>query len=433
MHTVDIPKKSGGTRTLYVPNRDEKALLTAEVGRLTAKARQLDRAGVVHGFARQRSAITNAQAHVGHAYSVCFDLSDFFESVTADRLRGKLSAEELSLVLVDGAARQGLPTSPAVANIAASDLDKAILKWVTKMSKQLIYTRYADDLTFSFDDPALIPIIRRSVPEIVGRTGFRINPAKTRVQAATAGRRIICGVAVDDTGIHPTRQALRKLRAARHQGHLDHASGLEEWCKLRPPATRSRASASTLDEVEAVCRAWRLAIPRWYRTREFDPAIPDQDLGDGCIITNDPVYVLGMSTITSGWTSCMRHPGGQYRRGVWVWVGMDGTSIAAKLSARTDDHGGVVRRRMAARVLVHQLRDGRRIYDRPYGGDEAIEELVAHLRAAGFVSVAEAAEVGGSDGRVVGNVPLTTRPWADSLSLSRVRLRSGGSALTLKL
>lgn len=431
MHTVTIPKKSGGTRTIYVPNRTEKAALRSIAGELTSKARRADKAGVVHGFTPGRSPVTNAQAHVGHRYTVSFDLADFFESVTPERLVGKLSKAELDAVMVDGAARQGLPTSPAVANLAASDLDKAILKWIERAGKQVVYTRYADDLTFSFDDPALISALRDTIPQIVRRCGFVVNHHKIRVQAAAAGRRIVCGVAVDDAGVHPTRTAKRRLRAAQHQGHVAQAAGLAEWCALRPPRDRSRISAATLDEMEAVCRAWRLPIPAWYRKLELAPVIPDADLGGNCAITNDPITMLGMSTWTSGWRSCMAHPSGQYRRGVWVWAGLPGTAIAGKLSNHDMTVAGVTRPRMAARALVHQLRDGRKVFDRFYGGSEAMADLERQLRAAGWVSIAEARRLGGKDGRVVGNVPVTTRPWADNLTAAKVKLKGGKSALTL--
>ena len=432
-----IPKKGGGKRVLYIPNRAEKAPLVAAAGQLARKAARLDRAGVVHGFARGRSPVTNALAHVGHAYTVSFDLADFFESVTAEKLAGKLSADELALVLVDGAARQGLPTSPAVANIAASDLDRAILKWVAKAEKQVIYTRYADDLTFSFDDAALIAVLRLKIPEIVGRCGFAVNERKTHVQAAVAGRRIICGVGVDDEGVHPTRWAKRHLRAAERQGNYAAAAGLEEWCELRPPKVRNELGADERGELESVCKAWRLRVPPWFAavmSRGIVKSQSDSDLGDGCVVTADLIMMLGMSTITDGWKSCVAHPSGQYRHSVWVWAALGGTSIAANLSNRDVTFGNVTRKRMAARCLVHQLRDGRLVYDRLYpDGTEAADDLREHLEAAGYMSVAAAKRLGGTDGRVVGYVPNRAKPWCDSLSASRIKLARGRTGLVFSL
>ncbi|MHB8440407.1 MAG: reverse transcriptase family protein [Acidimicrobiales bacterium] len=423
MQIKSIPKKGGGKRVLYIPNRAEKAPLTAAAGQLAKKAARLDRAGVVHGFARGRSPVTNALAHV--------------ESVTAEKLAGKLSADELALVLVDGAARQGLPTSPAVANIAASDLDRAILKWVAKTEKQLIYTRYADDLTFSFDDAALIAVLRRKIPEIVGRCGFVVNEHKTHVQAAVAGRRVICGVGVDAEGVHPTRWAKRHLRAAKHAGNDAAAAGLAEWCRLRPPKVRNELGADERGEMESACKAWRLKVPPWYKSaseRGIVKAQSDQDFGDGCVITSDLIMTLGMSTVTDGWKSCVAHPSGQYRHSVWVWAALEGTSIAANLSSKEVTFGNVTRKRMAARCLVHQLRDGRLVYDRLYPeGTEAADDLREHLEAAGYISVVAARRLGGTDGRVVGYVPDRAKPWCDSLSASRIKLTGNRQGLVFAL
>ena len=161
MQIISLPKKTGGTRTIYIPDDELMTSLRQLSGRLTSKAQKACPENV-HGFMRDRSPVTNASAHIGHQYTLCFDLQDFFESVTPDKLKGKLSKDEIAVVFVDGSARQGLPTSPAVANLAFSATDHAILKWLTKANKNVVYTRYADDLSFSFDDPALSTFLMRS-------------------------------------------------------------------------------------------------------------------------------------------------------------------------------------------------------------------------------------------------------------------------------
>jgi hypothetical protein len=156
----------------------------------------------MHGFVRRRSPVTNAQAHVGHRYTLTMDLRDFFATVTQEKLRGRLSQEIIESIVVDGATRQGLPTSPSAANLAAAPMDDAIMKWAERASKQFVYTRYADDISISYDDPTLTPILLAQIPQIIRRCGFRIAEEKTHVWDAHMGRRIITGVAVDDS-VHP--------------------------------------------------------------------------------------------------------------------------------------------------------------------------------------------------------------------------------------
>jgi len=425
MKVVQIPKKDGRFRTIYVPDREEKRQLRLLLGDLRRKAERLCDPSVVHGFMRGKSPVTNALAHVGHQYTVTLDLEDFFDSVTEEKLRGKLSKEQLELVLVDGAARQGLPTSPLVANIAACDMDKAILKWIRQSGKDVVYTRYADDLAFSFDDPELVPVVITKVTEIVRRCGFRVNPAKVRVQWAGAGRRVICGVAVDDHGIYPTREVKRKLRAALHQGNIDSARGLEEWCKLKPPNPRRAQAKMEAEGIEGLRKLWKL------RKIDIEGALTkkvqqDRNLGDDCYITNDPAYFFGMSTFTTGWTSCMRQPDGQYAKGVVTWLMLPGTSVAVFLSKHTMTIGNVERRKMRARCLVHQLRDGTLVYDRLYGNPDDTPVLARKLEEAGYIPIRKAP----SGVYVVGNVPANLpMPYCDNLKKETVRLKNGKEAV----
>lgn len=228
MHQIKISKGNGKTRTIFIPNREEKTNLQSLLPALNQLA--LTACGpAVHGFLPGKSPITNAAAHVDKAYSLSFDLENFFDTVNTNHLH-RLSPSQLNKVLVNGAPRQGLPTSPVVANIAAADLDNAL----THALPNVVYTRYADDLTLSYDDPQLTQIIKDTVQTHVNIAGFKLNTSKTKLQCASQGRRIICGVAVD-TEIHPTRKTKRKLRAALHQGNTFEANGLTEWCKLKLP------------------------------------------------------------------------------------------------------------------------------------------------------------------------------------------------------
>lgn len=238
MHIAQIPKGNGKFRTIYVPNPQEKKDLKRMLSSINKKQTKILDKNIVHGFMPLRNPVTNAKMHIGYEYTLCFDLEDFFDSVTLDKFKTyetRLTENQKNRCFVDGAARQGLPTSPALANIAAWPMDRAIMIYIEKKAPKIVYTRYADDLSFSFNDPLLIKELRRIIPKIVESNGFKINQNKTKCQAAIAGRRIICGVAVDFDNIYPTRKSKRKLRAALHQKHMRSAQGLKEWTKLKEP------------------------------------------------------------------------------------------------------------------------------------------------------------------------------------------------------
>jgi hypothetical protein len=110
-------------------------------------------------------------------------------------------------------------------------------------------------------------VFAQRVPALAESHGTPVNPEKTRLQRAKAGRRIITGVAVSDTGLHPTRAAKRRLRAARHQGRTRHARGLAEWCRLAPPDPL-RAIERQLDSRAPAAGAIADLIATHHRTQQ---------------------------------------------------------------------------------------------------------------------------------------------------------------------
>ena len=266
MRKVNIPKKSGGSRTIYVQGPMEKhifRLLGYELSQFQEVAEvSCNGSPVIQGFTEGRSPVSNASLHVGKLFSLTVDMKDFFDTVTSDHLILAGVKNDLAQdVCVDGATRQGLSSSPTAANVAAIPLDKKIL---SILPANVVYTRYADDLTFSSDNLQDLIILRDKLPGIIAGVGFKINPKKTRIQSSRFGRRIITGIAVDSV-INPTRDQRRRLRAATfntrrliklcrflfwigaqaltllglllelNRKKIAKFTGLKEWCFLKPP------------------------------------------------------------------------------------------------------------------------------------------------------------------------------------------------------
>mgnify|MGYP000862309938 FL=1 len=233
MQVLRIPKGNGKVRTVYAPSEEEKSELRSLLPDLVKIAKRRCNPDVVHGFMPGRSPLTNALPHVGYQYTINMDLKDFFDTVLIHHVMHLIPPKILAKVMRYGAARQGLPTSPLVANIAAAQMDWDL---ITALPDDVVYTRYADDLSFSFDDSGLVKELPVLVRKIVTDHEFEVNAAKTKVQWAGAGRRIVTGIAVDHNRVFATRAVRRKLRAARHQGNKGSREGLTEWCRLKLPA-----------------------------------------------------------------------------------------------------------------------------------------------------------------------------------------------------
>jgi len=250
MTIIKIPKRKGEFRTIYVPNAPERRVLNERLQKIkpVADGVNIVGGGVQHGFHAAHSPTTNALQHLNFQYTLTMDLKDFFDSVTPNMVPETIRFPEC---FPDGAARQGLPTSPALANIAACRMDKEICELLPQNHKSqperrfslieggfdsvVAYTRYADDLTFSSNTFDAVKFLMAVVPRIVERHGFKVNTSKTKVQWAGEGRRMITGVAVDSK-LHAPRHTKRRLRAALHQRHTAEARGLGEWIKMRIPA-----------------------------------------------------------------------------------------------------------------------------------------------------------------------------------------------------
>ena len=253
IHEMLIPKGNGKFRRICVPDASTKHRMRAAIPGLLSDGAALLANEHVQGFMPGRSPVTNALLHVGFEYSLCMDLSDFFDSVTVEHFVSCPPYRNCRQLLHNLRAAQGLPTSPILANIAAANgFDQRILGQLPGLG---VYTRYADDITFSHDSLDVVRLAQHEIAQAAIACFFTINESKTHIQCATAGRRIITGVAVDRDGIYPTRATLRKLRAARHNGNTAAARGLAEWAALKPP-NLARVVAKLRDNNRHYLQVW---------------------------------------------------------------------------------------------------------------------------------------------------------------------------------
>lgn len=257
MNTKQIPKKSGGFRTVAVQSAAELRRNRILAWRLTQHfiARS---PGIAHGFLPERNCATNAAAHAVTCpkWVLCMDLADFFDSVSADMLLrngvpADLARESLLVPPTSRSAgghqphmMQGWSHSPAAANCASLAMDAALAEYCA--ARGLTVTRYADDITISGQDRDAVWDARLEVAAIADRNGFKVKHSKTRLQSAAHGRPVITGVAICPDGtIAPTRAARRLARASAHAAAHNpgdwwlksRARGHSEWCAMKTPVS----------------------------------------------------------------------------------------------------------------------------------------------------------------------------------------------------
>ena len=193
-----VPKATGGVRTLHAPRAALKRLQRTILRELLTP---LDVHPAAHGFVPGRSTVTNAQPHVGARVVVKMDLVDFFPTIHYGRLvglfehygAGKGAAQILAAIVTyrpelpngqvawPSVLPQGAPTSPLLSNLVCRRMDARLAAFAEKAGAR--YTRYADDLTFSFhEEPSKgLGHFLWWANQIVGQEGFVENLKKRRV------------------------------------------------------------------------------------------------------------------------------------------------------------------------------------------------------------------------------------------------------------
>ncbi|WP_433760931.1 retron St85 family RNA-directed DNA polymerase [Brucella anthropi] len=178
----------------------------------------------VFGFVAGRSAIQNAQYHLGSKHVLNVDIKQFFPSITIDQVRAIFCSlgyhEEVAdmlseLCCLDGHVPQGAPTSPAIANLVLRELDTELTNLAENSG--LRYSRYADDLTFS-SQSWIEGEFLSFVDNAVQVAGFELKPEKTRF-SGSEGRMEVTGVVINEK-IQPSRVWRKRVRAALHKMHL---------------------------------------------------------------------------------------------------------------------------------------------------------------------------------------------------------------------
>lgn len=156
------------------------------------------------GYVKNRSIYHNAVAHLYNDYFIMMDIKDFFPHICHKQLteklfyelnlkqKGQISRKECNdIVGICSISSRGLPlgfiTSPLLSNVYMKEFDGVFYGKLKKLGlPNVIYTRYADDLTVSFKSDSIekLQACEDSITEIaavlLSRYGLQLNRRKTR-------------------------------------------------------------------------------------------------------------------------------------------------------------------------------------------------------------------------------------------------------------
>lgn len=263
-----IPKRSGGERKIAAPKPLLKKVQREILKSILEKVEVSNQA---HGFYKGRSVISGAKGHKGAPHLLInMDLENFFSTISFERVRGLFHSfgysgyiSSLLAMLCTYCERmpmeikgqmkyvktsnrilpQGSPASPMITNLICRKLDEKIEVLAEKYNFD--YTRYADDMSFSFSDKVEKKQLKKImflIQHQINYHGFQVNEKKTHYLGQN-NRQCITGIVVNQEQIGVPRQWVRKLRAAIYHANqqkikntlsaetIDEISGMISWLK----------------------------------------------------------------------------------------------------------------------------------------------------------------------------------------------------------
>ena len=274
----EIAKRARGKlRTIAQPAKEVKAL---QYWVMAHVLNGFDLHPAATGYRKGRSIAHNARVHARGRFLLKLDFKDFFPSFSARDLRVflKKNQSDFDKETVDALCRIlfwkpkgthelrlsiGAPSSPMLSNLLMRDFDRRVADCCAK--HEVVYTRYADDLSFSSKASEQLAAVEQSVTELCGRLkspSLTINEEKTVRVSKRDSRRVTGLILTNDRKVSLGRDAKRRISATVHyfvtnrldseqtanlRGMLNYANGVEPSFLQR---LREKYGAETIRRIQ---------------------------------------------------------------------------------------------------------------------------------------------------------------------------------------
>lgn len=232
-----IPKKSGGSREIAQPARATKFIQNLLIEILL---NELPVHESVTAYRKGSSIKLNALAHAKNPYLSKFDFKDFFTSIQGSDIKAHIqrslphtfSSQDLDDIMRiickkteyrDGFNLSvGAPSSPLISNTILFEFDSLVSDWCKE--KGFIYTRYADDLSFSTKVRGLTSLLEPFLIEVLTSLDYpklELNSKKT-IHLSKKHQRRVTGLILNNDGVVSLgRDKKRLISSMIHKYSLD--------------------------------------------------------------------------------------------------------------------------------------------------------------------------------------------------------------------
>jgi RNA-directed DNA polymerase len=223
--SFSIPKKKDGNRLIQSPGSNLMRI-QSRLNFFLQNYYHLIRPVGIYGFVinpnkkeKICNIVDNAKIHINKKQVLNIDLKDFFPSIQSYRVKELFVSEYFKfndevattlalLVTYEGKLPTGAPTSPVISNFICLQLDEMLLSYCN--DKDIQYSRYADDLTFS-SDREITKSQLEELSTIIISNHFTINPKKTRLNL-NHRKQTVTGLVVNEK-VNVDRKTLKMVRA----------------------------------------------------------------------------------------------------------------------------------------------------------------------------------------------------------------------------
>lgn len=208
-----IPKRSGGRRVIAQPARETKYLQNWLVNNYLLK---LPIHNCAMAYKKNVGIKQNASAHRKNKYLIKLDFSNFFPSITISDLIEHFSRHQINdwtkediksiarICCIRNKASDtlalsiGAPSSPPLSNTIMYEFDCLVSEWCNQ--HDIVYTRYADDLTFSTNIQGKTSLVEAQIKIALSQISYpklSLNDKKT-VQLSNKHKRMVTGVVINN-------------------------------------------------------------------------------------------------------------------------------------------------------------------------------------------------------------------------------------------
>lgn len=220
--TFYLTKKDGSKRRIDAPVRSLKIVQRWILDNILVKIKVSPYSFGFKSGEKGSPLVKCAEKHKNNLFILKVDLKNFYPSIKKERVyytfldlgyNSSVANLLTDICVRDDYLPQGAVTSAYLANLICRDLDYRIAGYCNK--RDIIYTRYADDLTFSCDNRETLHKSLFTIRRIIEGEKFELNTNKIHFMTPKC-RKSVLGITLNENSLKAPYEMKRMVRRLIH-------------------------------------------------------------------------------------------------------------------------------------------------------------------------------------------------------------------------